>query len=63
MNIVKEVQEKLKQEINAAVIKAGLATEEQVPNVVLELPRDKTHGDYSTNMAMQLTKIAKKRRE
>lgn len=60
MNIVKEVQEKLKQEINAAVIKAGLATEEQIPNVVLELPRDKTHGDYSTNMAMQLTKIAKK---
>lgn len=60
MNIVKEVQEKLKEEIKAAVIKAGLATEEQIPNVVLELPRDKTHGDYSTNMAMQLTKIAKK---
>ena len=53
MNIVKEVQEKLKEEIKAAVIKAGLATEEQIPNVVLELPRDKTHGDYSTNMAMQ----------
>ncbi|MFD6206549.1 arginine--tRNA ligase [Peribacillus sp. NPDC060253] len=60
MNIVKEVQEKLKEEIKAAVIKAGLASEEQIPNVVLELPRDKTHGDYSTNMAMQLTKIAKK---
>ena len=60
MNIVKEVQEKLKEEIKAAVIKAGLATEEQIPDVVLELPRDKTHGDYSTNMAMQLTKIAKK---
>ncbi|MGE7119224.1 arginine--tRNA ligase [Peribacillus sp. NPDC046944] len=60
MNIVNEVQEKLKQEIKDAVIKAGLATEEQVPKVVLELPKDKTHGDYSTNMAMQLTKIAKK---
>ncbi|MFJ7639614.1 arginine--tRNA ligase [Peribacillus sp. NPDC097224] len=60
MNIVNEVQEKLKQEIKDAVIKAGLATEEQVPQVVLELPKDKTHGDYSTNMAMQLTKIAKK---
>ncbi|MGE6377252.1 arginine--tRNA ligase, partial [Peribacillus muralis] len=60
MNIVNEVQEKLKEEIRAAVIKAGLAAEEQIPNVVLELPREKTHGDYSTNMAMQLTKIAKK---
>lgn len=60
MNIVNEVQGKLKEEIKAAVIKAGLATEEQVPQAVLELPKDKTHGDYSTNMAMQLTKIAKK---
>lgn len=60
MNIVNEVQGKLKDEIKAAVIKAGLATEEQVPQAVLELPKDKTHGDYSTNMAMQLTKIAKK---
>ncbi|MFJ7744972.1 arginine--tRNA ligase [Peribacillus sp. NPDC097295] len=60
MNIVNEVQGKLKEEIKAAVIKAGLASEEQVPQAVLELPKDKTHGDYSTNMAMQLTKIAKK---
>ncbi|MGE7603832.1 arginine--tRNA ligase [Peribacillus sp. NPDC097675] len=60
MNIVNEVQGKLKEEIKAAVIKAGLATEEQIPQAVLELPKDKTHGDYSTNMAMQLTKIAKK---
>ncbi|PLT35902.1 arginine--tRNA ligase [Bacillus sp. V5-8f] len=60
MNIVKQVQEKLKQEIKAAVIKAGLATEEQIPDVVLELPKDKAHGDYSTNMAMQLARVAKK---
>ncbi|KMY51989.1 arginine--tRNA ligase [Peribacillus loiseleuriae] len=60
MNIVQQVQEKLKQEIKDAVIKAGLATEEEIPNVVLELPKDKTHGDYSTNMAMQLARVAKK---
>lgn len=60
MNIVEQVQEKLKEEIKAAVIKAGLATEEQLPDVILELPKDKAHGDYSTNMAMRLTKIAKK---
>ena len=60
MNIVEQVQVRLKEEITAAVIKAGLATEEQIPDVILELPKDKAHGDYSTNMAMQLTKIAKK---
>jgi arginyl-tRNA synthetase len=60
MNVVKQVQEKLKNEIKAAVIKAGLAAEGQIPDVILELPKEKTHGDYSTNMAMQLARVAKK---
>lgn len=60
MNIVEQVQEKLKQEIKDAAVKAGLATEEQIPSVVLELPKEKSHGDYSTNMAMQLARVAKK---
>ncbi|WP_010197490.1 arginine--tRNA ligase [Bacillus sp. m3-13] len=60
MNIVEQVQERLKEEIKASVLKAGLATEEQIPAVVLETPKDKTNGDYSTNMAMQLARVAKK---
>lgn len=60
MNIVEQVQSKLKEEIAAAVIKAGLAPEEELPAVVLEIPKDKANGDYSTNMAMQLARIAKK---
>jgi arginyl-tRNA synthetase len=60
MNIVEQVQNKLKQEIKDAVIKAQLATEDQIPDVILETPKDKTHGDYSTNMAMQLARVAKK---
>ncbi|WP_442596981.1 arginine--tRNA ligase [Neobacillus sp. D3-1R] len=60
MNIAQEVQNKLKQEIKAAVIKAELATEEQIPDVILEIPKEKAHGDYSTNMAMQLARVAKK---
>ena len=60
MNIVEQVKSKLKQEIKDAVIKANLATEEQIPEVILEMPKDKANGDYSTNMAMQLTRIAKK---
>lgn len=60
MNVVEQVQTKLKEEIKAAVIKAGLAEEAQIPDVVLELPKEKAHGDYATNMAMQLARIAKK---
>lgn len=60
MNIVTEIQDQIKEEIKQAVIKAGLADETAIPSVILELPKDKTHGDYSTNMAMQLTRIAKK---
>lgn len=60
MNIVEEVQSKLKEEIKAAVVKAGLATEAEIPNVILEVPKEKSHGDYSTNMAMQLARVAKK---
>lgn len=37
-----------------------LAEEKDIPEVVLEVPKDKSHGDYSTNMAMQLARIAKK---
>lgn len=60
MNIVQEVQSKLKDEIKAAVVKAGLAAEAEIPSVILEVPKDKTNGDYSTNMAMQLARVAKK---
>ncbi|WP_085506294.1 arginine--tRNA ligase [Thalassobacillus devorans] len=60
MNIVEQTETKLKQEIQQAVLKAGLATEEEMPEVVLEQPKDKAHGDYATNMAMQLARIAKK---
>ncbi|MCY8986443.1 arginine--tRNA ligase [Bacillus atrophaeus] len=60
MNIAEQMKDVLKEEIKAAVLKAGLAEENQIPNVILETPKDKTHGDYSTNMAMQLARIAKK---
>ncbi|MCZ0754066.1 arginine--tRNA ligase [Anoxybacillus sp. J5B_2022] len=60
MNIVEQMKEKMKEEIKQAVIKAGLAAEADIPNVILEVPREKAHGDYSTNMAMQLARVAKK---
>ncbi|MGP4076458.1 arginine--tRNA ligase [Halobacillus sp. K22] len=60
MNIVEQMEENLKKEIVRAVLSAELAGEEEMPEVVLEQPKDKAHGDYATNMAMQLARIAKK---
>jgi len=60
MNIVEQMKDNLRAEIKNAVLKARLASEEQIPNVILEVPKDKAHGDYSTNMAMQLARVAKK---
>lgn len=60
MTIVEQVKQQLKEEIKAAVIRAGLAAPEQVPDVVLEAPKDKAHGDFAANMAMQLARIAHK---
>ncbi|GGE82278.1 arginine--tRNA ligase [Priestia taiwanensis] len=60
MNSLEQVKDILKQEIKEAVLKAGLATEEQLPEVMLESPKDKANGDFSTNTAMQLARVAKK---
>ncbi|MFT8390485.1 MAG: arginine--tRNA ligase [Sporolactobacillus sp.] len=58
MTIAQQVKEQLKEEIKQAVLRAGLAQQEEVPAVVLEAPKEKAHGDFATNMAMQLTRIA-----
>ena len=58
--MIQLLKEKLKKEIKNATIKCGYLTEDQEFNVVLENSKDSSHGDYSTNIAMQLTKIAKK---
>ena len=41
MNIVEQVQMKLKEEIKQAAVKAGLAEEAQIPAVILETPKEK----------------------
>lgn len=60
MNQVEKLKEQLKQEIANAVVKAGLAEREELPEAVIETPKEKEHGDYATNMAMQLARIARK---
>lgn len=60
MNIAEQIKDTLKQEIVKAVEKAGLASGADIPEVVLETPKDKAHGDFAANIAMKLAKIAKK---
>ena len=45
--------------IREALLKLGLS-EEQLPNIKIETPKDPSHGDASTNVAMVLPKILKK---
>lgn len=58
MNAVEKVQQAIKLAISEAVQKAELTTEPM--EIHLESPKDKANGDYATNIAMQLTRIAKK---
>lgn len=60
MSILNEVESNLEQTIKNAVLKANLAEESDIPEIILEKPKMKAHGDFATNIAMKLAKIAKK---
>ncbi|MER2088513.1 MAG: arginine--tRNA ligase [Sporosarcina sp.] len=60
MNAVEQIQQEVKSALRQAVIDAGLAEETAIPDIMLETPNNKDNGDYATNIAMQLTKLAKK---
>ncbi|OMF29103.1 arginine--tRNA ligase [Paenibacillus sp. FSL H8-0548] len=59
-NVLEKMYEQVKAAIADAAVAAGLAEREELPAFVLEVPKDKSHGDLATNAAMQLTKLAKK---
>lgn len=58
MNIINQVKETLIEEIKASILKAELV--ESVPEIKIESPKDPANGDYSSNIAMVLTKLARK---
>lgn len=53
-----QIEMNLKQALTVAV-KQAFAVELDVSSIVIEIPKDESHGDYSTNVAMQLTKVLK----
>ncbi|MFS0575924.1 arginine--tRNA ligase [Sporosarcina sp. 179-K 3D1 HS] len=59
MNAVEKIQNEVKEALHQAVIAAGLVNSADIPEIMLETPKNKENGDYATNIAMQLTKLAK----
>ncbi|WP_107841863.1 arginine--tRNA ligase [Metasolibacillus meyeri] len=60
MNAVEQLQQTIKEALANAVAKAELVEEGTEFKIHLETPKDKANGDFATNIAMQLTKLAKK---
>lgn len=61
MNKLEQIKTALKEAIAEAIAASGLVDAgTELPAVTLEVPREKVHGDFSTNAAMQLTRIARK---
>ncbi|MEJ8307292.1 arginine--tRNA ligase [Saccharibacillus sacchari] len=60
INPLEQLENTVKTAVAQAIAKAGLVAETDIPEIGLEVPKDKTHGDLSTNAAMQLTRLAKK---
>src|SRR5699024_455509 len=59
MNVLAEIEKTLKQEIVQAIINAKLATEKEIPSIILEKPKEKQHGEFAANIDMQLARVAK----
>ena len=62
MSLVEQVTEQVRKEIEQGILQAkadGRFDFEEMPAFIVEVPKDKSHGDFATNAAMLLTKQAK----
>lgn len=62
--MLKELVDQIKKGIYNSIVKLGYNDPSIISDasmIVLEIPKDKEHGDYATNIAMRLSKIAKKK--
>lgn len=63
MNVVENVRQEIKKTVALAFNKAaetGELPQVELPEITIEVPREKEHGDFSTNIVMQVTKQLKK---
>lgn len=62
--MLNELKELIKSGIYNAIQELGYIDENVIKStddIVLEIPKDKEHGDYATNTAMRLAKVARKK--
>lgn len=57
---VNKIEVSLKEVLRKAIIDLEYVEDYALEQIVIEIPKDKAHGDYSTNLAMQLTKILRR---
>ena len=57
---VNKIELSLKEVLKQAIIDLKYVEDYHLDQIVIEIPKDKAHGDYSSNIAMQLTKILKR---
>jgi arginyl-tRNA synthetase len=60
MNIIDQVKQTLIDEIKNSIEQAQLIDASEMPEVKIETPKDNKNGDYASNIAMVLTKLAKR---
>jgi len=62
-NLIDSIREEIKNTVIQSITKAvknGEIPQVDIPDIVVETPREKEHGEFSTNVAMQVTKQVKK---
>ena len=63
VNVVENLRHYIKDIIIKSLensIRSGILPEIAIPEIIIEVPRDKGHGEFSTNVAMQITKLVGK---
>src|SRR5690625_1563453 len=60
MDLLIEIESTLKAEINKTILLISSNKSMEIPEINIETPKSKEHGDFATNIAMQLARHLKK---
>ena len=61
MMAINKIEATLKGALKQAIIACGFVEEYDQESITIEIPKDKSHGDYSTNLANAANKIIKEK--
>ena len=62
-NIIENLRQQIRDTVEKSLAKSmqsGELPEIEIPYITVETPKEKDHGDFSTNVAMQVTRLVKK---